>query len=264
MESLTLSIADVTLGIRSPVAGVVHRFREMYGEFITDAPSCHATLEINCQNLNALIRTDELPFAVGAQMIYSNYLYAAAYDPLTRQATLVTNMENIYGFAEEYLLKLFSHLCLEQDRLMFHCATLADTQDNAYIFYGPSGIGKSTVVRNAPGLRVISDDVVILARNDNQQFRIFKTPLERNKQRGSAENTLTIKGMYRLVQASHTCLQALTPVEHLTKVLGNLWNLDFSKDGYGRAMQLLSKHYLDVPGYDLHLQKDSNFWPLLS
>lgn len=263
MESLTLSIAGITIGIRSPVAGVVYRFREMYGEFLADMTPCHAMLEINCQDLNALIRTDELPFAAKEGMIYSNYLYAAAYDPLTRQATLVTNMENIYGFAEEYLLKLFSHLCLEQDRLMFHCATLVDPQRNAYIFYGPSGIGKSTVVRNTSGLRVISDDVVILTRTANQQFQIFKTPLERNKQKGVDIIPFTIKGMYRLVHASHTSLRALTPVEHLTKVLGNLWNLDFSKDGYSQAMQLISNQYLDVPGYDLHLQKDSNFWHLL-
>lgn len=262
MESLTLDIANVTLCLKSEVRGVIQRFKEMYGEYLTEATTCYATIEIVCQDLNALIRVEALPFDQARNLIFSNYLYAAAYDPQTRHATLVTNMENIYGFAEEYLLKLFAHLCLEHDQLMFHCATLVDDDDNAYLFYGPSGIGKSTVVRNSQGMKIISDDVVVLSRLGDQ-FQIFKTPLERNKQKPATIPLLKLKGMYRLIQADHTRLQALSPAEHLTKVMGNIWNLEFSKTGYVQALQLVASQYVDVPGYDLHLQKDSNFWDLL-
>jgi hypothetical protein len=264
MQSVILSVADIRVKVCSAVSGVIERFREMYKAFRVAGEDFDACLEIQCLDLTPFIRYDALPFERTQHCITSNYLYAAAYDPEERKAVLLTNLENTYAFAEEYFLKLFSYLCLTHGKLLFHCATLYDRDNNAYVFYGPSGIGKSTLVRNSPHLRVLSDDIVVMQQLEAAQFKIYKTPLERNKQRGQEDNVFCLKGFYRLNQAPANELKPLNAAEHLSKLMGNLWNLDFSQEGYKHALQLVNREYSQVPGYDLFLTNSNEFWKLLA
>ncbi|MFM7428301.1 MAG: hypothetical protein ACKO1F_00195 [Flammeovirgaceae bacterium] len=42
--------------------------------------------------------------------------------------------------------------------------------------------------------------------------------------------------------------------------MGNIWNIDFDKDGYLMYFDLLNKYFSRTPGYNLFLKDNSDFW----
>ncbi|MDN5201116.1 hypothetical protein QQ008_07080 [Fulvivirgaceae bacterium BMA10] len=264
METVYLKIAGITIGIQSEVLGVIKRFVEMYRHYLrTDGDACYATLTISVDDMKKYIRKEKLPFDENSSTIYSRYIYSSAYDPISKRAHLLTDLDNIYPVSEEYLMKWFSHLCIENGKLLFHSSVVINQNDEARIFYGPSGIGKSTIVQLSENHHVFTDDLSVLERRPDSDFCIYKTPFERNKNAVKARK-IAIKGMYRLHQSTSDSLQKLPAPMHTANLLANVWNLDFNNKGYELYHRVIERDFGNTPGYNLFFMKHSNFWNLIS
>jgi hypothetical protein len=262
MISFKIKVAGIVVQISSEVEGLIIRFREMYlqYEIVTHSEEVYAQLTIVSQDLSRYVNMKEMELSLGNEnIVTTQYFYFACFNIENRQATLITNLDNIYSFSEEYLLKWFSYLCLSQGKLLFHCAVAVDNYNNAFVFYGPSGIGKSTVAKNSIDHKIITDDLAIFEPLTNNIFKIYKTPFERNKKMTSSLE-YNVKGFFRLHQDTVIRLEALTTISHISNVMGNIWNIDFNKDGYLMYLDLLHNYFSQIPGYSLYLKDNSDFW----
>ena len=256
MDSVYLKIAGITLKITSEVKGVIDRFSEMYKHYLSPDKNddCY-TLSIVVDNMEKYIQTDLLPFN-GTAKVKTHYFYSAAYDKEKKTATLIAGIDNVYSFSEEYLVNWFSSICIENSCLLFHAAVLIDEHENAYLFYGPSGIGKSTISRNNHFWKKITDDLIVIKKNKKGKYDLLKTPFERDKSKFDETSSFKIQGFYRLHQSDQFELQPQTKAHQLSAIVGNIWNPDFTKVSFADITKLSSDLITDVPGYDLFCSKD--------
>lgn len=260
MNELLLRVADIEIKIISEVKGVIERFNEMYYNYKIDRSiNTEMVFEIVSADMDQYINFEKLPFKVDGSTINTHYIYTSKYDSINKKATLITNNKNIFAFSEEFLLNLFSILCLEKNKLLFHCTFLYDDDMNAYILYGPSGIGKSTITRNAKGLHVLSDDLAVIEKISHDSFRVHKTPFERNKTIYNGLNTFKIKGIYRLHHAAELHAEKLNASQKMTSILGNIWNLDFSSDTPEKYFELINNLFKSTEAFSLSFEKNSDF-----
>ncbi|HSH67984.1 MAG TPA: hypothetical protein VLB84_19765 [Bacteroidia bacterium] len=265
MPTVTIEVANIRINIISDISGLINRFKEMYYHFVIADPSnAHVTLEIKSMNMEQFIHHESLPFDHSRDFIKTNYIYSAAYNPVEKKAVLLTNLKNLYPFSEDYLLNLFTYVCLEHNKLLFHSSVLYDDNNNAYIFYGPSGIGKSTFARNSSGYEVLSDDLVIIETQTEHLFKLYKTPFERNKKQHIPLTDFNVKGFFRLNHAPTLKIKKLNASEKIAMILGNIWNLDFSEATQQRYIDLISTNFKTVPGYHLLLANSTNLSEFIS
>jgi len=255
MYIIVLNIADITIQIQSEIKGVIDRFKEFYKHFI---------ITINTDSLDYIIEIMISDFDVNIvenknetkknNFNYQGYAYKQNKEN-NKSILIIQSVKNAFQYTEEFLLFIFSELCMKKSKLIFHSATLFDVDFNCYIFFGPSGIGKSTLSKKMTSLSVFSDDMVVIKKT-KRGFKLYKTPFERNKTKKSPLN-VDIKGFYRLVQTDKSNKVLLSSGKGITALLSNFWFNKYSKINFYKYIIKAKELFDDIPVYELHLDKET-------
>ncbi|AXG70712.1 HprK-related kinase A [Kordia sp. SMS9] len=246
-QHITLHIADIYIHIESEINGVIGRFQEFYRHFSTNE-SAHSDYSI-------VIKQEKMTVSVtGEEEGFKFQGYA--FKQFEKHAILlIPSLKNAYQYAEEFLLFIFSELCIQKNKLIFHSASLIDDQDNAYIFFGPSGIGKSTISRKLTDFTVFSDDMMVMEKTNNG-YLLQKTPFERNKQRKPAV-LVNIKVVFRLVQSDVVKINSLKKSNAFNVLLSNLWFSDYQKKQVEKYAEILQDLMQNTTVAELQIAKNS-------
>lgn len=266
LDQVILHIAGFKIAIRSEANGVITNLREMFKNHLFDGDSYDAKLEVKIADMRPYLNIEALPFSnTSKESIFTNYVYASAYNPEDRSATLLTSPSNAYPFTEEYLMVLTSFVCLSFGKILFHCAALCNDDNELFLFYGPSGIGKSTTARNfSKDLHLISDDLVILEPDDSGKLRVFKTPFTRDKSRDERDGELyELKGLYRIHQGTEVHKEEMKSTEAILSFLGNIWALDKHPMLLQKYLKIGKRIIENTTTCNLHLKKESRFEEIL-
>ncbi|MFH1776557.1 MAG: hypothetical protein ABH952_03240 [Candidatus Omnitrophota bacterium] len=137
--------------------------------------------------------------------------------------------------------------------LIHACAVVRN--NNAYIFAGPGGSGKSTVSRLSEKLDVLADDFVCIKKCENS-FRAYGTPWYSNAAAKCAE----IKKIFFLRQDTITRFKKLTHGEAATEILLNTYNNTFDKDIIGNMLGIIAGLTAKIPGYIMHFSLQEPLW----
>jgi ABC-type glutathione transport system ATPase component len=249
MQEITLQIAGIRIQIKSSVTGIISRFKEFYHNFIIDE-----VVEIDYR-INVIIEEFNLEFKNLENKGFNFQGYAYKSD--TKKSTLIIpTIKNSYQYTEEFLLFLFSKLCIRKSKLIFHSATLIDEDDSAYVFFGPSGVGKTTISKKLIGYEVFSDDMVVLEKN-NKEYILHKTPFERAKTY-SKPKSVNIKGFYRLVQSKKLEKKRLDKGSAFNCFLSNLWFDNYEKNDLEPYLGIIKDIVNNIPVYELYSSKLTN------
>ena len=266
MHKVVLKISNFQIALCSEAAGLVDNVREMFKNYTVDDEHFDAVLQVDITDMRQYVREEALPFpGFSKDTIHTNYIYAGAYDPTSKKAKLLTNTSNAYPFTEEYLMVLTSYVCLDFGKVLFHCAALCNDQNELFLFYGPSGIGKSTTARNfSKDLHLISDDLVILEPAGDGRLKVYKTPFTRDKSNDKEnEQTYILKGLYRIHQGAEVQKEEMGKTEAVLSFLGNIWALHKHPHLLRRYLALGKDIVEGVPTYNLHLKKQTRFEEIL-
>ncbi|HMP88841.1 MAG TPA: hypothetical protein PJ991_01505 [Kiritimatiellia bacterium] len=116
-----------------------------------------------------------------------------------------------------------------------------------YVFFGPSGIGKTTISRLwlGHGAVLLNDDRVAIYRQGDE-WRIAGTPWHGEEPKVSPASA-PLAGVVRLRQAPENNIRKLTAIEGLSELLACALIPFFSRSGIDRAMDLLGDMYNAVP-----------------
>lgn len=247
MQDITLHIADVYIHIESEINGVIGRFQEFYRHYST-SESVHPDYTIVIKQKKVTV---SVPDENGA-FKFQGY----AFKQFEKHAILlIPSLKNAYQYAEEFLLFIFSELCIQKNKLIFHSASLIDDQHNAYIFFGPSGIGKSTISRKLSDFTIFSDDMMVIEKTQSG-YLLQKTPFERNKQRKPAI-IVNIKAVFRLVQSDELKVNSLKKSNAFNVLLSNLWFSDYQKKQVEKYAEILQNLMQNTTVAELQVAKNS-------
>jgi hypothetical protein len=159
----------------------------------------------------------------------------------------------------DYFLRVvLSALAFRSGGLLLHAAGVVRGR-RAFLFFGRSGSGKTTVARNSPDDLVLNDDLVLL-RPENGHWMAYGTPFTNPSQTTPAAGSAPVAALLRLVQSPRVVLQPLTGARALAELLACVPVLNASPaPPLERCRMLL----LSIPAYDLHLRPDSSFWEVI-
>ena len=139
---------------------------------------------------------------------------------------------------------------------VFHAACVVRNKQ-AYLFFGKSGAGKTTVCRLSKPARTAADDLIAVKKTRGQLkvwgLPSFKPPYI------LARGPYPVRAAFVLNQARHTHLQQLTPAIATATMLG-ISHDEMLKKPAAAALAVLAAMTRDAPCYALHFQKNTLFW----
>jgi hypothetical protein len=254
MEYLVFKVAELRIRIMSDNIGILKSIEEMYKNYISKSGENDYSIKVDVQSMDDLIDYSKVSHTYNQGRI-TNLVYTGSFDPDKREAHLITSTNNAYFVIEQYMLIFLNQILFEHNMVLFHSASICDNENNAYLFYGPSCIGKSTISRNTK-LRVISDDLVILKHIEGNNFELHKTPFTRDKSVDDNVGVYKVKGFFRLKQSETEFIEEMTEIESFTTFMGNIWDINkaYVNEKYLGLIKLITTQ---VPGFYLHFTRDS-------
>ena len=153
-------------------------------------------------------------------------------------------------------------------RFFVHCAAV-ESAGKAYLFWGESGAGKSTVAALLKDARLLSDDGPILARRGDAVVA-YPSPF---RQQGIKKHQAfcdpaagaEIAGFYFLEKDRRLYLQPTQPQHAFAEILRrHVHFFDYlSSAARAKAFEMLHAAVASLPQYRLHFPRHAHLWPLL-
>lgn len=164
----------------------------------------------------------------------------------------------------DYFLRVICALyAFQSGGLLFHAAGIV-REGKAFVFFGHSGAGKTTLSRLSSHYQVLNDDLVLLQPQQDGNWRVYSTPFFNPTQIDPQGNDhAPLVGLYSLVQSKQVFLEPASPGLALAEIIANVpvISTDTRQTGklFTRGQTLLTQ----VPIFRLHFRKDATFWNIL-
>lgn len=150
---------------------------------------------------------------------------------------------------------------LDQGRIPLHASGVFH-KSGLFLFYGPSGIGKSTIanISSALGDQILDEDQVMLHKAEEGHYYANAWGYDLK------ESKVPVRAIIRLEKSMKDQLirlQARSSVkftlEQSLEITGKNLMENYNKDLYNRVVDLCKT----IPGYELHFRKSPDFWKLI-
>lgn len=152
---------------------------------------------------------------------------------------------------ETFLTAICAGRLLRKGGFLLHAAAiLAD--EGAYVFFGPSSSGKTTVAELIEE-GVITDEIAAI-RRDGSGYLVSALPW-----RGKRVSA-PLAGLFRLRQARETAFTRLSPVETVRQLLPCVFFSRADASELGRFLEIGGDLVKRVPCYEMHFAPDGSFW----
>ncbi len=218
-----------------------------------------------------VLGSDEPPPVVALHQIAFDHRTGTLVAPYTRgtidveagHAALVLDARAPQVGIEYSLRVIYALLIFHTGGLLLHSAAIV-RQDQAFVFFGPSGVGKTTVSRLSPNDIVLNDDLVVVFPQQNQWF-VCATPFWNITQvRPSGPRCAPLRGMLRLVQAPHVALKEMSRARALAELLSAVLMAPCDAERSHEVFAVVERLLQDVLLYELFFLADDSFWNVVT
>ncbi len=166
------------------------------------------------------------------------------------------------GDPENFLRVIYGYLCAETDGLLLH-ANGVIRNGRGYVFFGPSGSGKTTTARLSLEHTVLSDDIVIVRKQDGR-FRVFGVPFRGDFVEGPRVNaSADLTGAFSLVKDTRHEIIPLAPPVATAQLAACVPFVMEQPSMARRVTETCADLATHVPVRELHFRQDSGFWEVI-
>ncbi|MBT2709494.1 hypothetical protein J7I91_16250 [Pseudomonas sp. ISL-84] len=188
----------------------------------------------------------------------ADYLIEATHD--YREATISVHDELALKHA---LMNLYSSFIgYHKWGLLIHSSCAIENR-KAHIFSGQSGAGKSTAAKLSAPRELLSDEATIL-KIDDGKVTVFDSPFRSELEATGTNETASLASIQLLHQALHNKRTQLKKSDALIHLMDKVFYWAHNPEETKQILKLLNKLVETVPVYDLHFQKNNQFWELIS
>jgi hypothetical protein len=265
-DSLTLSIADIPVTLRLVDVDESRRAQimERYAAFVVPAKSsflveiCTGPGPTELPADTALIQQIHTAMCDGRLEFES--CFTTGWADLAARRGALTLRPN--GDPEYYLRVLYTWLCLEHDALLLHASSVI-RQECGYVFFGPSGDGKTTIARLSLGNTVLSDDMSIVKKS-GRMFRVYGIPFRGHFPEAPRTNTSAdLKGLFMLVKAGKHGSRLVPKAQAVARLSACVPSVMRSPANAKKVVELCEQLVASVPVRALHFRQDPGFWEVI-
>ncbi len=153
-------------------------------------------------------------------------------------------------------------IAVERGGFLIHGASIV-RNGRAYIFYGRSASGKSTLASMSTEGEVISDDLSLVLPSPKGMV-VVGAPF-RGTWRGGApvKGTFPLVGMFLLAQDTRTWVEEPSKMHAAAEYIANLPFVNDAFHAYPDLMERLERAAAAIPVKVLHFRPDPDFWPAI-
>jgi hypothetical protein len=206
--AVTVALGEISIRFRGLTRDIERAAREKYALFLSETPPQHDVMV--CQGerrylaeaADGFLRLEETKFEEGRVLESHDF---AALRPADGGAGILRISEpgrlaGAIGCLENYMRWTMADMAIQRGAFVLHsCGVVRDGR--AYVFFGHSGAGKSTVAGLSGGDQILSDDLVLLGR-EADRWQASTTPFWGTfPQEAKAKGSYPVAGIFRLVQA---------------------------------------------------------------
>jgi len=172
--------------------------------------------------------------------------------------------DGFYNFLRWFI----SGKLIAQGKFVMHssCVLSASSKNQAYLFLGHSGAGKTTITELSSPRLVLGDDMNILSEDKNVLTVEAGAIGGRFNSMIGYDHLVPIKGIYWLVQDDHDELVPLDRMKGAQKLLASFANLHWptmKEKDIQKLLDFAESASSRVPFYELHFKKSISIWDLL-
>lgn len=274
MSAVVFSVAGIRLALRGLEPAVEAALRERFRLFVEDgAPDADLRLAVT-----RAIEKQYLPYpgheneplvyqlrtrvTAGRLHVWS-YSFSGSFELGGAEGELRlcdTPFEPPVRSLENFLRVALAWKALDRGCILLHAAGLV-REGRAFVFFGPSGAGKTTVVGQSPECTVLNDDLVLLARRADGAFRAHGVPFKGMDDLGAGvTGAFPIAGLFRLVQAAEDAVEPLSPARAIGELAASIPFVTERAEGFEKVFDLLDGLVGAAPVFRLRFRLSPDFW----
>jgi hypothetical protein len=262
IHSYKIAIAGLTLGLDCDSAVLRQQFSQRYAAFASQQPAV-LSAQIEWQDAlsnGALPLSYDFAFEHG-RLVFALPDYQGEIDLASHHVVLHLRASQPFVGVEYFIRTIYALWLFEMGGLLLHSAGLV-RDGAAYLFFGHSGSGKTTVSRLSPTATVLNDDLIALWPTATG-WVAHSTPFWNPTQVKPVSNAAPLAGLFRLVQDQRVWLEDVTPALAVAELAASapIVSADAQRSAMlvARCTQLLRQVSLKR----LHFRKDDSFWDVV-
>ena len=172
-------------------------------------------------------------------------------------------LQSLSPYAIDSVLRIVHSLVqARQGGFLLHGASAIRSQQ-AFLFSGVSGAGKTTISRLAPADSILLTDEISYIRRERDAYWAFGTPFAGELARLGANTSAPIKRLYFLAKGPENRIEPIETAQALRMLLRNILffadDADLVKMVFRSACEFLSH----VPAFRLTFYPDERVWDLI-
>src|ERR1700683_4641135 len=172
-----------------------------------------------------------------------------------------------HGGRHEYALVsllrfLFPSGLLPQRGFLLHGATVV-RDGRAYIFFGRSGAGKSTVASLSPKGSVLTDEISLIRYSDGC-WQAHGTPFWGEFRAAGQNRLVPVAGFYLLKQATEERVEILSVKQALRALLPCVLFFAGEKSAHETLLRTLLGLTQEIPCHRLYFRRNAEFWRVIA
>jgi hypothetical protein len=164
---------------------------------------------------------------------------------------------------QDILRVLYFHDYLAEGGLLLHASAVA-RGDSAYIFPGPSGAGKTTIVRQSAGMTILNDEIAVVQVGEEAAGVVaFGAPFYGDWGQPGEECQAPVKGLFFPCQDRENRLVPLSPQEAMMRLIPCVCIYTTSRARLERVLDLCLRLVTSLPVWEFHFRPDPSLWEVL-
>jgi hypothetical protein len=261
-EKFSLSIAGLGVEVNCSHKALAEVLAKRYAAFPANGEiHLHADVQWNGKERESALLDTGTRFQ-GCILKFEAPGYQGWIDEHEGQARLNISSNQPVEEIDYFLRVVYALLAFKSGGLLFHSAGIVH-QGMAYLFFGHSGSGKTTVSQLSSNDVVLNDDLLLLLKK-GEGWYAFGTPFWNPTQTSPTATSAPIKKMLRLVQDTEVSLNPLPAGKAIAELISNVPVLPLDPDRSASLLLQLQQIRKVIPVYELHFLPDASFWSLIA
>lgn len=263
--SIVVNIANIAVAFETEDEQVAYRIRHRYAAFLDPAASPRFVIRLEVIPGALFIQPEPGPWIIQSSYSQDELTYCS----YTERGQI--NLKSGAGWlemaptahVENFLRVAYAWLCLQNDGLLLHAAG-AIRNGQGFVFFGPSGAGKTTTSRLAARTAdVVSDDLVII-RCDQGRCVLHGVPFKGElSDAPRANQSAPLAGLYRLRQDTGHYLETMPPMQAVAELAAASPFVVREPALSSRLLELCHRIAQAIPVQRLHFRRDDGFWQVI-
>lgn len=259
-----IEIADVCALIRLNDDEFANQLiEERYNNFLSvKNPSLYVDINVRPIESPSLLEGSQVAIehSVNGDSLYFNGFKGdiEGYIDLSSGKVVGTTIRVPFRF-DALLRILYSLWLVKSGGFLLHAAGVKDN-DDAYVFSGVSGSGKTTVARLSEDNKVIQNDELIAIKSFNGSYQVYGTPFMGEFARGGQNCTGDLRQIFLLKKDNRNFLAPLDQGQRLKELFQCILFFGENTNLLNTLFNLCTDIAEKIPFYQLHFLPDRSFW----